>query len=565
MIPNGPGLLTAGQQGLMDKATGGAKTLFKGASEKLNPERAVAKEHLKELKVKPKIKATPNDLMKLAGASSLGFLMLNETMLKIAGLAGGEESKDKKKGLLDGLKEKMGEILGGKMPGGAALKGLIPKLLKGGAIVAIAAGVMMMVVDGIKGVFKAKQWGVSKISAGLGGFLGGTGSGIKGAFKNMGKWALVGAGTGFLIASLPGAIAGGLIGAAIGGILGFIGGKKLAKGFDKLGALGMKLWDNFTKSKLGDFVFSTLKALGDVILAPFKGLIEGIKGAFKLDKIWGGSGSFLSKIGASLVNIGEMIWSGLAGWFKGLGQGLKDFFVKAFVGPDSLIIKFGGAVKEWAAGFFNGLKEIWGGIWSAIKESDAFKSVSTFFTTYVIDPIKGFFSGIGDFFDQLKSYDGNFIKMGKDLLSGDFDKGLKAKKDQRDFLASEAYKKLLESQSYLRGGVDTKAKLAEQAFAAYQTTVHDGIFSLEKSFSRGALFQDKGRGIQFDKDDDLFLMASTNPARDALVKSVDRLNSLIGDLAVAIQAYQPQTNNLATTIESTHIPLRDLVARPGRV
>jgi hypothetical protein len=104
---------------------------------------------------------------------------------------------------------------------------------------------------------KAEDWGTSKVSGFFGAFFGGTGSGIKNAFKNAGKWALIGAGVGGLIGLLPGAIIGGLLGAAFGGILGYIGGETLAKSFDGIGAWFQKQFDKL--------ILGPIKAVWDFI------------------------------------------------------------------------------------------------------------------------------------------------------------------------------------------------------------------------------------------------------------------------------------------------------------
>ncbi len=143
-------------------------------------------------------------------------------------------NKDKKK-----VKKEVGG--GGPLAGvlgglGAGLAGKIgPMLLKGGAIAAIVGSLAWAIADGIKGVNLAEEWGTKKLSAFIGGFLGGTESGWKNAFKNSGKGALMGAGTGFLIAGPVGAIVGGLLGAAVGGVMGYFGGENIAKGLDKVG------------------------------------------------------------------------------------------------------------------------------------------------------------------------------------------------------------------------------------------------------------------------------------------------------------------------------------------
>jgi hypothetical protein len=152
-------------------------------------------------------------------------------------------------------KMKLGDLLT-KIPAG-----LLGTILKGGAIAAIAAGLIWATIDGIKGAALSGKWGVDKVSGFIGGFLGGTESGFKGAAKNAGKWALMGVGIGFLAAGPVGAIIGLLLGAAIGAVLGYIGGKQIAKGFADI------------KQKLHDAWFS--KEFEDKILGIPYILMEG--------------------------------------------------------------------------------------------------------------------------------------------------------------------------------------------------------------------------------------------------------------------------------------------------
>jgi len=117
-----------------------------------------------------------------------------------------------------------------------------PKMAKVMGPLAIAGGIALMVKDGMAAMKMSKEWGVSKTSAAMGGILGGMDSGFKGAMKNMGKWALIGAGIGSIV-PVVGTLVGGLIGAAIGAILGWIGGEKIAKFFDKVGKWVSEKWD----------------------------------------------------------------------------------------------------------------------------------------------------------------------------------------------------------------------------------------------------------------------------------------------------------------------------------
>ena len=107
-----------------------------------------------------------------------------------------------------------------------------------GLAAAIGGAILLPVLQGLGGIFKAEEWGVSRISGFLSGMLAGPFSNkIVNTFANMGTWALFGAtlGAGFFGI---GAIPGGIVGAIIGGILAVFGGQgRLGQLFDKLGKL----------------------------------------------------------------------------------------------------------------------------------------------------------------------------------------------------------------------------------------------------------------------------------------------------------------------------------------
>ena len=98
---------------------------------------------------------------------------------------------------------------------------------------ALLGGVILMIKDGIAGMDLAKEFGVRKISGFFGGLLGGLDDGITGAFKNAGKFALIGMGLGSIFPVI-GTLFGGLVGGIIGAMLGFFGGEKIAKVIDEL-------------------------------------------------------------------------------------------------------------------------------------------------------------------------------------------------------------------------------------------------------------------------------------------------------------------------------------------
>ena len=121
-----------------------------------------------------------------------------------------------------------------------AAKGALRFIPLAGAVIGIAEAI----ADGIAGWTNSEDWGVSKLSGFLGGFFAGDGEGgIVNAFKNAGKWAGIGATAG-LVVPVVGPIVGGLIGAALGGILGWVGGKKLAEGFDSIGNWFNEKWNS---------------------------------------------------------------------------------------------------------------------------------------------------------------------------------------------------------------------------------------------------------------------------------------------------------------------------------
>ena len=186
---------------------------------------------------------------------------------------GGEDEDGKKsKGLL-------GDLLGGLL-GTGGIKGMMskigPALLKALPILAIVAGLIWSVLDGLAGVKMANKWGTSKFSAFLGGFLGGTGKGWSGAFKNAGKGALIGFGVGMLVFGPIGGLVGALLGGLIWGVLGYIGGEKIAKGIQGLGKWISNIWNSgfvqdivgFVTSVAGDVVTyykDNFKNVGDLI------------------------------------------------------------------------------------------------------------------------------------------------------------------------------------------------------------------------------------------------------------------------------------------------------------
>ena len=106
----------------------------------------------------------------------------------------------------------------------------------------LAGGLMMMATDGLKGITKAKAWGVGTGNAAVASALGGVDSGVKGMFSGAGKWALMGAAMGSFIPGI-GTLIGGLVGGLIGAVLGYFGGERIANFFKDMQNFAAESWN----------------------------------------------------------------------------------------------------------------------------------------------------------------------------------------------------------------------------------------------------------------------------------------------------------------------------------
>lgn len=318
----------------------------------------------------------------------------------------------------------------------SAVKGLGPALLKGAGIASLAGGILWGVIDGIIAVGKADEWGVSKISAGIGGFLGGTGEGgdIKDAFANAGKFALTGAGIGMLAGGPIGALAGGLAGAVIGGVLGWIGGENIALFFDGVGSWFKEQVSN-VKNWLGENS-EAIQAVKDSVLGvlttAFGPMIDGVKSVFaglvfrfnNIKEILGDDElTFWEKVksigGQVIMGIIEVPYSfakgGLASFFgdrwKTMGDILGDDEATIWgkitgIGKEifgGIIDRVVGFVGGWMSLADNFIKLILNDEWEAKYES--IKTSMKEWLSLIIDPyiggIKGLFTGWKDRFTNI--------------------------------------------------------------------------------------------------------------------------------------------------------------------
>lgn len=367
---------------------------------------------------KGKKKPSENDVAE-TGEQGTGFLYLGEILKKIVG----DKESD-----LGGKASSFLKGLSGM--GGAGLAGIIssvlPKIAKVSGVGLIVSSLIWAVIDGVKGFFMSDDWGVSKISGFLGGFFASTGKGLLNAFKNAGKWAMLGAGIG-LVGGPVGVLAGGLIGGAIGGILGFIGGEKLSKGFDTIGKF---LVDSFNKIKEGIISFinmplvqeglSILKDLGkvaiDFITLPFKSIWNGIKTIVdKFKTIWTSEeDSIGKKIGKTIVQALTAIPQLIIISISNMVNGLKDIGSKLFGKGESkegkkakkaIVPRMVDFVKTLIIGAFEGFKSFISKIPQMI--GGAISSVSNFAKDIIWPIAKDIFSGIaeqaGDIVNSIKN------------------------------------------------------------------------------------------------------------------------------------------------------------------
>lgn len=563
-LPNGPGsLLTAGQQALLGQTVGTTKKLFQGAEEKILPERQLAKQQLAELKIKSKLRPSASDVAKLAGMNSLGFLYLGDTISKTFS---GSGSPAKLEGSF--LQNIFGEnsllsTLFTPKGGSTLAKGLgtkfAPKLTgflasNAGKLVGAAGGIAggviglaMMGMDAASGAKQAKKWGVSTFNAAATSAIFGTSKGIKGAVKNAGKGAGIGAAIGSLIMPGVGTLVGGAIGGVVGGVLGHIGGEKAAKGFAAAG-------DWIKKS-----VFAPIGKLGTSLLASASSgalkLIGVLDKTGRLEKLWASDKSLGKKVLGSL----GVAASGIGSFMGRAAEGIKDFAAKVTTNDDgtkNLLGKALDGVKAAAMAVPEFLKGGLDKLGSFIAGEEKWTDIKTFFDDKIFGGIKSFFEGVGSWIKKLFG------------LQEDSEEEIERRKWEKKFKRSEAYLEIDEQQrnaTFEGRAFDMQSAMdaAWEKEKASRTKVEDATFSLERALSKGSLFANSS-GVDLHEDDDLYLMASTNPARDALTSSVNRLNDLISELAVAIQSYRPQTNNATAMIQNSSIPLNDLIALPSR-
>lgn len=288
-----------------------------------------------------------------------------------------EEHLRPKQEMIEGGELKLPGFLKKFLPTG--LKGIGKSFMKlaGGAL--ILGGVAWMLSDFIEGF---KEEGIKGgLKRALLGKLDGT---MKSAFKNAGKFALIGGGIGLMVGGPLGGIAGALIGGAFGLLANVIGSLFVSKG-----DLGSKLHDFFIGGNGGVmasvFQGSKYAAMGALIgtgFAPGIGTIVGGVAGFAIgflinwvkqmlpDNIQAGISQVFSKIDKGLTSA----WNWLKEKVTGIFNGSSNFINKAFSGLKSLLGYIGEGfnwivnklnIKE----YWNKTKEVISNAWDTLKTS----------------------------------------------------------------------------------------------------------------------------------------------------------------------------------------------------
>ena len=442
------------------------------------------------------------------------------------------------------------KLFGGKATGMAGK--VLPFLAKAIPIAAIIGSLVMAVFDGFKASKMADEWGVSSIEAFIGGFLAGTGSGWKNAFKNAGKWGLMGAGVGFLAGGPVGAIVGGLLGAAVGGILGYFGGEKVAQGVKKIGEwfnetfdlkkiielspIGAVLrfvdkmketWGNPDKTigeKLKDTTKGIFVMFKDILFAPFNFMSELFKGNIikkhiPLKDIGKKLGSWVNDGIAGLLKKTNLEGTPVGNFATQMGNWAMGVFTNYLGGIEATFTDFASLLKgdmKFKDFAFNLVKRVFGGIGNFFDDFLSKNPIGKFITSYIITPITEFFAKIGDTFEYFASFD-NILDVGKAFISGSLFSGLADyQKRSADVRIEERRSKVIEAHKEELGKDYTNYKAMQRANIPGAKDQKNKL--IDKLLERGlinkvevndAIVHPSGRIIVPHKDDTI--IATKNP------------------------------------------------------
>lgn len=265
-----------------------------------------------------------------------------------------ESLEPKAEKIKGGVFDKLKNLFGGKAAGLAA------SFMRMFGVGLIFGGILWMINDFVSGFIKGGiTGGLTKA------FLGEAESGVMGIMKNAGKYAMIGGGIGMLVGGPLGAIVGGLTGAAIGGLLNGV--YQLIKG---PGTAGDKIATGIFGGVTGPMatLFSGMKwaSMGFLLGLPFGGPIGGLIGA--------GIGFLVG----SMVNI---VWQMLG---KDGRKAVTKFFDKS--------VEWMGNIWNSIGGFFSNIGSTIGEV---VDSMPFLKTLTTWFSENIIDPIVNFVSNIG--------------------------------------------------------------------------------------------------------------------------------------------------------------------------
>ena len=286
-----------------------------------------------------------------------------------------------------------------------------------------------MGVDAYHGVGKAKEWNGSdslgsKIAAGTGAFLGGTGDGVLGKESvgkkalNVGGGALKGAGIGAAIGSIiPGAgtAIGAGIGAGVGALTSAIGGENISKGLSAAGNAIKGFFTETVPEKFGEFKEGAAQFFTETVPQALSSVGEKVSGFFtetipqKWDEFITGIGNFFTEtvpyaLGFAVGKVQVFFTETVPEFFGSLWDGITTFFTETVPEAISTVGEaLGTFFTETVPTFFGNL---WDGVVTFFTETipTALETVGETLTIFFTETVPEFFGnlweGITTFFTE---------------------------------------------------------------------------------------------------------------------------------------------------------------------
>lgn len=491
------------------------------SSGKKDPVKQYSELQLTESKVKPKKGPESRDMLKFTGATTMGFLMLDNTLRSLGSVSPGAAAGG---GLFGGLFGPGGLGEGIQRWGPSIAAAAIPFIKSAGKFLmspigSLLAGGVMMVADAIGGVQKAEEWGVDPINAGFAGAIAGSGEGVLGFLGNVAKWTLIGGGIGSTI-PIIGTVVGGVTGAVVGIATALIGPERVARGTqwlsDNISNAMSWLGDRF--SDLGVWIYETVTG------EDWEEAAEEMRARTEE------SFNFAEDLRAAKAEVTNHAY-----WENEEGQYAQNVEVS----PHQTVDYSGNQMHHLAWMMQQGL--------GGLSEED--------FTAN----IEGFRADLDYFPEELQAY----------IQNATYDAYLQAFENiewgEGSTLSTEEIRsyglRRAEQDAINRAAARNNVLINESTSSQQGISLQDGIFSWE-GHNKGALFN--GQQFAFDPEDDLYLMASTNPARDALAEEMSALRTQIGILAEAVTQYKPQTNVINNRVQERSLMGEQLLDNPRR-